>query len=345
MKNIFFILLLVLLMASGIFLLKNKSDVKKQTLEVKKKNINTNPLSVELMRTEKFPGSDIKIEETLDPGSNYKRYIISYLSEGLKIYGLLTVPSGEKPKNGWPAIIFNHGYIPPDQYSPTERYIAYVDYFAMNGYIVLKSNYRGNGQSEGQPEGAYYSPAYAVDILNAVSSIKKFKDADPNKIGMWGHSMGGNITLRDLTVKPNDIKAAVIWGGVVGSYDDLLNNWQRRVPFRPGPTEMALRNRYRQNLTKQFGAPKTNPVFWNAIDPTYFLKDITAPIQLHHGESDEEVPLAFSQSLFEKLKSMNKKVELYTYPGADHNISQGFNLAMERSLQFFDKYLKGGESK
>ena len=33
--------------------------------------------------------------------------------------------------------------------------------------------------------------------------------------------MGGNITLRDLVTRPNDIKAAVIWGGVVGSYTDL----------------------------------------------------------------------------------------------------------------------------
>ena len=186
----------------------------------------------------------------------------------------------------------------------------------------------------------YYSPAYAVDVLNAIGSIKKYKDADPNKIGMWGHSMGGNITLRDLVVDKSDIKVAVIWGGVVGSYDDLINNWQRRVSYRPGPTEMALRNRYRQNLVSQYGQPKTNPNFWDAIDPTFFVKDIEAPVQLHAGGSDEEVPVAFSQSLYDKLKSAGKTVEFYTYPGSDHNISQGFDLAMQRSLSFFDKYLK-----
>ncbi|MEJ2560940.1 MAG: hypothetical protein P8186_32915 [Anaerolineae bacterium] len=84
------------------------------------------PLMVEYMRQQTYPGSEITIEETLEPGANYDRYIASYLSEGLKIYALLTVPQGEKPESGWPVIIFNHGYIPPAQYRTIERYVAYV---------------------------------------------------------------------------------------------------------------------------------------------------------------------------------------------------------------------------
>lgn len=187
-----------------------------------------NSLSILAMRQKSYPGSDLKIEQTLSDGSNYHQFIASYQSEGLKIYGLLTVPEGNKPAQGWPVIIFNHGYIAPEQYRTTERYVAYVDAFARARYIVFKSDYRENGNSEGQPLGAYYSPAYATDVLNALTTLKRYKDADPNKIGMWGHSMGGNITLRNLVVNPSDIKAAVIWGGVVGTYDDLMNNWQRR---------------------------------------------------------------------------------------------------------------------
>src|SRR5690242_5574868 len=86
-----------------------------------------NPLSIEAMRQRQYPGSNVVIEQTLAPGSNYKRYIASYQSEGLKIYALLTVPAGPKPDTGWPVIIFNHGFIPPKIYRPTERYIAYVD--------------------------------------------------------------------------------------------------------------------------------------------------------------------------------------------------------------------------
>ncbi len=58
------------------------------------------------MRADAYPGSELVIEEKLSPGSNYDRTIVSYLSEGLKIYALLTVPRGEKPATGWPVVIF-----------------------------------------------------------------------------------------------------------------------------------------------------------------------------------------------------------------------------------------------
>lgn len=300
-----------------------------------------NPLTIAAMRQKNYPGSDIVIEQTLPDGSNYHQYLSSYMSDGLRIYALLTVPVGEKPTRGWPVIVFNHGYITPQSYQtfPTSgQYATYYPVFSSAGYIVFKPDYRGNGSSQGSPQGAYYSPAYATDDLNAIASIKKYKDANPAKIGVWGHSMGGNITLRDVVVNTKDIKAAVVWGGVVGSYTDLLG-WHDPT-YRPSAYELSLRNRYRQNLINQYGTPDKNPQFWNSIDPTNFVQDITTPIQLHAGEADEEVPPAFSQHLYDKLKGAGKTVELYTYPGANHNISQGFSLAMQRSLLFFDTYLK-----
>lgn len=301
----------------------------------------SNSLMITSMRARDYPGSDLKIEETLQDGSNYHQYIASYSSDGLKIYGLLTKPIDDNlPADGWPVIIFNHGYIPPTQYRTTERYVAYVDGFARNGYIVFKPDFRGNGSSGGQLEGAYYSPAYTIDSLNALSSLKRYPDADPNRIGMWGHSMGGNVTLRSLVISP-DIKAAVIWGGVVGTYDDLMNNWQRRVTYQPPPQEMTLRNRSRADLIQKYGTPKENPLFWNSVDPNFYLADIGAPVQLHVGLTDEEVPPDFSQRLKDRLERAGKTVELYTYPGADHNISgSSFNGAMQRSIDFFDRFLK-----
>ena len=297
------------------------------------------PLSIQAMRQRSYPGSQITIEQKLAPGANYDQYIASYVSDGLKIYALLTIPQGQKPAAGWPIILFNHGYIPPEQYVTTERYVAYVDALAKSGYIVFKPDYRGNGKSEGQPEGAYYSPAYTVDDLNALASIKKYPDANPNKIGVWGHSMGGNITLRDLVIS-KDIKAAVIWGGVVGSYYDLFYNWQSRVRYQPSARELALRNNYRQNIVQQFGTPQSNPQFWNMLDPTNYVSDITVPVQLDVGGADEEVPVSFSTNLRDKLEKAGKTVEYFEYPGSDHNISQGFSLAMQRSIEFFDAYLK-----
>lgn len=303
--------------------------------------IEADPLMISEMRKKNYPGSDFVIEQTLQDGSNYHQYVASYKSDGLKVYGLLTVPIGQKPQGGWSVIVFNHGYIPPAQYRTTEKYVVYVDYFARNGYVVFKSDYRGHGSSEGSPEGAYYSPAYTVDILNALASLKRYPEVNSNKIGMWGHSLGGNITLRLMVISPPDIKAGVIWGGVVGSYDDLINNWRRRTPFRLSPQEQASRNRTRLGLVNKYGSPSANPKFWDQIDPTAHLDSISGPIQLHHGLDDEEVPWQFSSGLKESLDKQNKSVEYYTYPGGDHNISSpNFELAMQRSLEFFNKYLK-----
>ena len=295
-------------------------------------------LSIENLRKGAYPGSVITIEQTLDPGSNYSRYIASYKSEGLKIYALLTIPNGEKPKTGWPVIIFNHGYIPPAEYRTTERYIAYTDGFSRNGYIVFRSDYRGHGDSAGAATGSYGSNGYTIDILNAVASMKKYKDADPNRIGMWGHSMGGHITLRAMVVN-KDIKAGVIWAGVVGSYPDLINNWRRRnMTSSPFPTT-STRGGWRQSLINDYGTPEENPKFWNSISANSYLADISGPIQLHHGTADTSVPVAFSETLKQQMKDAGKTVELFTYPGDDHNISRNFSLAISRSVSFFGKTL------
>jgi uncharacterized protein len=294
------------------------------------------PLEIRAMRAHEYPGSDIVIESVLDPGVNYSRYYVSYQSEGLKIYALMTVPLGEKPATGWPVIVFNHGYIPPDVYVSTERYIAYVDLIARSGYIVFRSDYRGHGNSEGEARGAYGSPDYTVDVLNAVSSVKRYPDADPNRIGMWGHSMGGYITLRAMVIR-DDIKAGVIWGGVVASYPDLLTKW-RRGPGAVVPTPNP--RSWRNLLIQQYGSPEENPEFWNSISANSYLSDISGPLQLHHGTADEEVPLEFSELLFYQLLDAQKFVELYKYEGDNHNISSNFSTAMQRTIEFFDKYVK-----
>ncbi len=296
-----------------------------------------NPLEISAMRARDYPGSDIVIEKVLDPGINYKRYYVSYLSEGLKIYALMTVPNGDKPGMGWPVIIFNHGYIPPNIYRTTERYIAYVDLIARSGYIVFRSDYRGHDRSEGIARGAYSNPDYTIDVLNAVASMKKYPDADPKRIGMWGHSMGGYITLRAMVIS-KDIKAGVIWAGVVGSYLDLLYNWRRGPEASPDSSPRP--GSWRSTFVDQYGSPEENPTFWNSISANSYLGDISGPLQLHHGTADEDVPLEFSESLFSQMLAVGKYVELYKYDGDNHNISKNFSTAMQRTIEFFDRYVK-----
>jgi fermentation-respiration switch protein FrsA (DUF1100 family) len=296
-------------------------------------------LMIEVMRQQAYPGSDIVIEERLDPGANYDRYIVSYRSEGLKIYALLTVPQGQKPERGWPAIVFNHGHIPPDQYRTTERYVAYVDAFARNGYIVFRSDYRGHGNSEGEPSSSYGAPDYTVDVLNAVASVKRYSDADPDRIGMWGHSMGGGITLRAMVVT-GDIKAGVIWAGSVAPYRDVMERQARRYADRATPTVSPTggRRRWTQELL-EYGSFEENPAFWASIDPTSYLAELSGPLQLHHGTADSSVPVEYSEKLYTMLQEVGHPVELYVYEGDNHNISASLGIAMQKSIQFFDTHL------
>jgi dipeptidyl aminopeptidase/acylaminoacyl peptidase len=295
----------------------------------------TEPIQIDALRGRDYPGSDITIESVLDPGSNYSRYYVSYLSDGLKIYALMTVPNGPKPATGWPVVVFNHGYIPPNVYRTTERYIAYVDQIARDGYIVFKSDYRGHDRSEGTARGGYTQPDYTIDVLNAVASVKKYPDADPNRIGMWGHSMGGYITLRAMVIS-SDIKVGVIWGGVVAPYPDLFTRWNAGArQTTPGPGSWVY------SMQQAYGTVQSNPQFWNSISANAYVSDLHGPIQLHHSTTDEEVPVEYSQMLYDEMLAANKTVELYTYPGDNHNISHNFSTAMQRSVEFFDKYLKG----
>lgn len=297
-------------------------------------------LTIDYLRSLEYPGSDIVVEQVLAPRSNYERYLVSYQSEGLKNYAYMTIPSGPKPATGWPAIVFNHGYIPPAVYRSTERYVAYVDGFARNGYVVFRPDYRGHGASEGTARGAYGFPDYTIDVLNALASVKQHPDVDPARIGMWGHSMGGYITLRAM-LTDDDIKAGVIWAGVVASYPDLINNW-RRPNSVPSTVPNAAR-RWRAQLIERYGEPSESSPFWRSISANSYLDELTAPIQLHHGTADTSVPVAFSETLQEQLAAAGQSSELYIYQGDDHNLAGQFSLAMQRSLEFFDRHVKNAE--
>lgn len=299
------------------------------------------PLTIESMRQRDYPGSEIVLVENLAAGSNYARYIVSYQSDGLAIRALLTVPFGAKPPTGWPVIIFNHGFIAPDVYRTTERYIAYVDNLARSGYIVFRSDYRGHDQSEGVARGAYGYPDYVVDVLNAVGTMRRYPEADPNRIGIWGHSMGGYISLRAMVIDP-EIRAGVIWAGVVGSYPDLLMRWRPTATAAPGASATpSLRRGWRSGLASVYGSPEENPAFWDSISANAYLEDLSGPLQLHHGTADTSVPVLFSELLYDQVSQAGGVAELYVYPGAEHNLSGPFQLAMQRTLEFIGRYLKG----
>ncbi|MFK7602671.1 alpha/beta hydrolase family protein [Deinococcus sp. SM5_A1] len=287
-------------------------------------------MGIQTAREKKYPGSALKVLTNLRAGANYSRQVVSYQSGGLSIRALLTVPTGTPPKGGWPTIVFNHGYIPPNVYRTTERYVAYQDAFARAGYLTLKSDYRGHGSSGGEALGGYYSPGYTDDVMNALGSLKRDKRVNAARIGMWGHSMGGFLTLRAMVIDPS-IKAGVIWAGVVGDYNDMMTKWTSKVPASIPQGVLNLRKK----AVAKYGTPASNPEFWNSLSANSYLKDLNGPLQLHIGTADEDVAVVFHTTLSRDLKAIGKPVASYVYPGDNHNLSRNLRTALNRSVQFF----------
>jgi dipeptidyl aminopeptidase/acylaminoacyl peptidase len=296
------------------------------------------PLSIAALRATSIQAGEVTIERELEARAGYRRFIASYPSEGLRIQALLTIPTGEAPSTGWPLVVFNHGYIAPNVYRTATRYVAYVDAFARNGYVVFMSDYRGHGDSEGEAPGGYGSQAYTVDVLHGLAAARRLPEVNPEQVGMWGHSMGGWISLRSMVVT-DTIAAGVLWGGVVVSYEDLLSRWRRPTNFtRSIPRSVT---RWRDQLIEQFGDPAVDDTLWRPLSANHYLADLSGPLELHHGAADASVPLSFAETLQEEMFALGRETELFAYPGDDHNISANLSTALARSVAFFDRHVKG----
>lgn len=349
----FFILILLIVLGGFLYLGPDKLEltrnldsnnfiVKEQKPEIPEVK---SPISINYLRDKKIDSDSYKIEQKLGNGSNYERYIVSYLSEGEKVYALLTIPFETKPDGGYPAIIFNHGYIPPKSYSTTGNYVSYVDYLSQRGFVVFKIDMRGHGNSEGVATGSYFSSTYTIDVISALKSLQKSDIVNPRRIGVWGHSMSGNLVLRSMLIN-EEIKAGVIWAGAVYSYEDFAKYRISDSSFVARPMQQIVEHPNRDNndeikkLREDSKSVDFSNNYWKAISLTQNINYLKNPIQIHHAINDDVVNIGYSRDLEKVLIDNLKNYEYFEYPGGGHNITGVyFNQAMERTVEFFKKNL------
>lgn len=337
MKKI--ILLLFLAIFAYFFLPKNDKSLDSNPeqdaqTDVKVQDIEFAEMTIPYLRARKY-------ESTLYPlkpfrtATNYSSFITSYNSDSLRINGLITIPKGKKPDTGWPAIVFVHGYIDPTKYRTTEKYDDYVNYLASRGYVVFKIDLRGHGDSEGEPGGSYYSSDYVIDTLNSIDALRSSDFVDPESIGLWGHSMAGNVTLRSFVVA-QDIKALVVWAGAGYSYDDLLKYGLNDGSYRPPSTD-APRQIRRALLRATHGEFNKDSDFWSKVTPINYLSGLKGAIQVHHALNDNVVNIGYARDFMKILDDAEVSHTLYEYQSGGHNISgAAFTDAMSRTVDFYN---------
>lgn len=250
-------------------------------------------------------------------------YRITYLSEGLKINGLLVKP---KKKGTYPCVIYNRGGNRDFGALKIAHGAITLGQIAKEGYVVIASQYRGNGGSEGQEE---FGGKDVNDVTILTEVLKEIEDADPNNIGMYGWSRGGMMTYLALT-KSEKIKAAVVGGAVSNNFNTIKDR-----PAMETQVLSELIPNYAENKNSEL--EKRSAIKW----VEKFPKDV--PILMLHGNSDWRVKPEQSLNLALEFEKHRIPYRLIMFEGGDHGISEHQEEVQEQVLKWFDRYLKNEE--
>lgn len=282
-----------------------------------------NPLSIEALRGRKYSPSTIIVERKVTDEGPFRTSIVSYESDLLVLFALMKTPAGPPPQGGFPVVIVAHGAQTPQGYSTLQYMQTVTDYFASRGFIVLKPDYRGYGESSSREGGWARIGYYAVDLLNLIAAVPTIRDADSRNIFVLGQGMGGDVALRALEATDR-VRAASLWAPVAAPMPLGLVYYTRS---RREAVEGRIRTQY-----GEAEMPKMSTVDNLAL--------LSAPLAIHHGTDDALVPHEWSVDLADRLAKEGRPHRFHSYQGEDHNLArEGFRLALARDELFFREHM------
>lgn len=266
-----------------------------------------------------------EIVEEVKGGNSYSRFIFRYPSDTLTIYGYANIPRGKGP---FPVIVMLHGRSNVESYATLTENEQYARMFAEQGFIVLHPNLRNYPPSD-QGEN-YFLAGMAIDVLNLIGLVKAgsgqpglFKNAAPEKIGLWAFSMGGALAWRVLVVSP-DIKGAFLYSPMSG------DDYQNAVSMAKAGTDAEAQ--------QTLGLPA---YAFPIVSPKNFYQDITAVVDIHHGTADTVIPVDWSRQACQQLKNLGRNVRCYFYDNSDHVFRGDAGVKLKvRMLNFFNAHVK-----
>lgn len=308
------------------FFVKNREKPKIKPLPLLK-------YTFENLKSTKFRESKIIFGEKLDETNDYISQMFYFevpekpdSLNFLKVSGLANIPKGEE---NYPVIVMFRGYMPKETYKSGAGTQPSAKVLAKNGFITLAPDFLGYGESASASatlfEDRFQTYTTALTLLNSLSSLKTI-GADITKIGIWGHSNGGQIALSTIAISGVNYPT-VLWAPVskpfpysILFYTDETDDYGKALRY-------ALSIFEKDYDTELFS-------------PANYYNWIKAPIQIHQGTADEEVLPFWTDELVDTLKKDNIDVTYFKYPGADHNLQpSGWNNAVLREIEFFKEEL------
>jgi dipeptidyl aminopeptidase/acylaminoacyl peptidase len=269
------------------------------------------------------------------PGARFvePQQVIFPASDGLAIHGQLYLPSGLKPGERHPAVVFFHGGSRRQMLLGFQWIKYYSDAYAMDqylvskGYIVLSVNYRsGLGYGLNFREALNFGPSGASefnDVTGAGLYLKSRTDVDGKRIGVWGGSYGGLLTALALA-RSSDVFAAGVDFSGVADWNNIMHT------LSPGYNPI---DDPKQAQTAYLSSPIASVSIWQS------------PVLLIQGDEDQDVPFSETVNLATALRKQRVDVEELVFPDELHQIllRRNWIRAYSAMEDFLDRKLAKGQ--
>lgn len=251
-------------------------------------------------------------------------YVHFKSKDGTTVAGYIYEPPDSSAGEKSPAILWLHG-------GPVLEYYAEFDFrawiLAANGYVVVMPNPRGSsgyGQEFCAATNADWGNKDYDDDIAAIDYAIAQGLADPDKLGVGGHSYGAVATNWIIT-KTNRFKAAISNAG------EFLN------------TTNYGHDEYSREWEIELGLPWENRALWEKLSPFNSVTKIQTPTLVIGGDADWNCPIVNGEQLYQSLKRRGVPALLVVYPDESHEFSRPSFIKdyYRRYLAWYGHYVKG----